>query len=158
VSAATALFKRLSQGTPAAPVFGLPLGRVVPQDVQTLCEYGMSALIGAVAVKSRDPRARTVGLALAAVGAGLALVVDRRLSPVKAVPIEVHEIGNYGVSLSLMAAPWVLGYRRSSPGSAALHVALGAFLAGISALTDYRAAKGVRWWWTSRRSYRSERL
>lgn len=131
-------------GLPSRPLWGrLPLARVIPQDVHSAFDYADAAAAVAAGVVSDCPRARAASLLLGGAGFGAAALTDYRLSLLKVIPIEVHEAIDYVFALSALAAPFALGYRRTAPRVAALHVALGLGTILASLLTDYRAYRGV---------------
>ena len=129
---------------PAKPVLGgLPLARLIPQDVHSVLDYVHSAGFAASAVLARTARARAVGLALGAGLGATSLATDYRLSAAKLLPIETHEKVDYATGLAAVAAPFLLGYVRKDPLAAMLHVGLGLVTLVTSVLTDYRATLGV---------------
>lgn len=135
-----------SAGFPAQPLLGrLPLKRVVPQDVHSLLDYSDAALCALAGAFGQGGRAFGASMGLAALVGGISLVTDYRLSLAKLIPIEVHEQADYVWSLSAIAAPFLLGYARRSPWTAATHVLLGIGTLVGSLFTDYRAQRGVQW-------------
>lgn len=128
---------------PSRPLFGaLPLARVVPQDVHSVLDYAAAGAMGASALLARSPEARAAGGLLCAATLGVSALTDHRLGLAKVVPVEAHEAFDYVVGAACIAAPFVLGYRRSDPLAAIAHVAVGALTIGASLVTDYRAAVG----------------
>lgn len=129
---------------PSKPLLGaLPLARVVPQDVHSVLDYLSGAALMVSAKVARTPRARAVGMTLAAADTGVSMLTDYRLSVAKLIPIEVHEVADHMTGLSCVAAPFVLGYARKDPVAAAIQVATGLGMIVASLFTDYRASKGV---------------
>jgi hypothetical protein len=134
----------LSVGEPARPLFGrLPLARVIPQDVHSVMDYldGGSVLAGAFLTGCAKARAASWVLGGSTLAASS--ITDYKLSLAKLVPIEAHEVVDYAFGLSAIAAPFVLGYRKTAPRVAALHVAIGIGALVASLFTDYRAYRGV---------------
>lgn len=133
--------RTLSHGTPANKVLGLPLARWIPQDVHSMMDYTNAASVGSgwLVAADDDPAARWASIALAAAGAGVSLATDYRLSLVKEIPIEVHEGIDYAWGMAAIAAPFVLGYWKSSPRVALTHVMTGAATILTALFTDYRA-------------------
>lgn len=128
---------------PALPVLGgLPLGRVVPQDVHSVADFLAAAALVVTATLARDRRARRVGFALGAKLGGAALVSDVRLAPLRWLRVELHELLDYGIGLAAAIAPQVLGYRKKDPVVAGAHVLVGLGLVALSLVTDYRAERG----------------
>jgi hypothetical protein len=142
---AEALKERLSPGTPANSVAGLPLARVIPQDVHTVMDYLGAATTALAAVMADGPAATITNAALAASDAGVTMMTDVRLAPVRVIPIEVHEVIDYVWGVTAIVTPFALGYAKKSPLAAALQIAAGASLILGSLLTDYRSYSGVRW-------------
>lgn len=131
---------------PSKPVLGgLPLARIVPQDVHSILDYGIAAGLAASTVLARTSRARAVGAVLGAGMAGASAITDYRLSVAKVLPIEVHERLDFAGGVAAVAAPFVLGYVRKDPIAAAMHVGIGLATIVTSLFTDYRAARGVTW-------------
>lgn len=136
----------LSSGTPSAPIAGLPLRRVIPMDAHAVMDYagGLTMLaVGALCCKTARARAGFNVLGLATIG--LSLLTDYKLSLAKAVPIEVHEVADYGVGASLMAGPFALKLLKKEPALSAFALILGATHILSSMVTDYRARTGVTW-------------
>jgi hypothetical protein len=136
---------KLSAGTPSAPVLGLPLARLIPQDVHTVLDYVGAATTGLAAVLADGPAATITNAALSASDAGVTMMTDVRLAPVRVIPIEVHEVIDYVWAATAIATPFLFGYAKKSPISTALQVTAGISLLLGSLLTDYRAYKGVKW-------------
>jgi hypothetical protein len=135
-----------SERVPSKPVFGgLPLARVLPQDVHSVLDYVHAACFLASAKLARTGRARAVGVALGIGLGGVSAVSDYRLSAAKLLPIELHEKLDYVSGLTAIAAPFVLGYAKKDPIAAMLHIGLGIGTLLTSLVTDYRASKGVTW-------------
>ena len=135
----------LTDGLRSRALFGgLPLARVIPQDVHSVLDYVSGATLAASALCG-GADVRAVGITLATMTTVTSLLTDYRLSVKKVVPIEVHETVDYVVGLSAIAAPFVFGYRKRSPLSAVLQVATGATLLLGALFTDYRARRGVTW-------------
>lgn len=128
---------------PSKPVLGLPLARIVPQDIHSGMDYASSLAYLASAWLARTPEARAMGLALGSSVAGVSLVTDYKLSAVKLLPIEVHEVLDHASGLSAAAAPFVLGYAKKDPVAAVVQIATGLLTVVASLFTDYRASNGV---------------
>ena len=73
---------------------------------------------------------------------GVSLYTDYRLSVAKVIPIEVHETIDYAWGALAIAAPFVLGYWKTSPTVGLMHVLSGVGTILSSAFTDYRAWRG----------------
>jgi hypothetical protein len=134
----------LSVGEPSKPLLGrLPLARVIPQDVHSVMDYldGIGVMAGALLTSC--PRAKASSWVLGASAIVASSITDYKLSLAKVVPIEAHEAVDYAFGLSTVAAPFVLGYRKTAPRVAALHVAIGIGAIVASLFTDYRAYRGV---------------
>ncbi len=126
------------------PVFGvLPLARVVPQDIHSLMDYAAGGTCLATALLADTTSARVASAALGASVVCVSAMTDYRLSAVKLIPIEVHEVIDHVWGLAAIAAPFVLGYWKKDPAIAAVHVLTGASTIIASLFTDYRAAEGV---------------
>jgi hypothetical protein len=139
-----AAMSKLSQGTPSRPLLGaLPLARLIPQDVHSVLDYVDAATVFAGAVISDCPRARTASALIGGSGAGLAAISDYRLSLAKLIPIEAHEVIDYAFGISAISAPFLFGYYKTAPVTAAMHVATGVGTLLASLFTDYRGYRGV---------------
>jgi hypothetical protein len=138
------LMARLSQGTPSRPLLGrLPLARLIPQDVHSVLDYVDAATVLAGAMLSDCPKARTASALIGGSGIGLSAITDYRLSLAKVVPIEAHEVVDYAFGVSAISAPFLFGYYKTAPITAAIHVATGVGTILASLFTDYRAYRGV---------------
>ena len=129
----------MSVGTPSRPILGLPLARIVPQDVHSVMDYGSGLITASAGLASDDRAAQLAGLTLASLVVGISAVTDYRLSLAKLVPIEIHEVADYVWGASAIAAPFVFGYWKSSPKVAIAHIAAGLGTIVSSLITDYRA-------------------
>ena len=134
-------------GVPSRPLFGvLPLRRLIPQDVHSLLDYAGAAMVaGAGLGAARAPEARIAGSILGLAGAGVSLLTDYRLSLKKLIPIEVHESIDYGWSVAVLAAPFLLGYARRAPVATALQCFNALSTIAASLVTDYRGTRDVHW-------------
>jgi len=138
------MLARLSQGTPSRPLLGrLPLARLIPQDVHSVLDYIDAATVLSGALISDCPKAKTASALLGASGIGLSAITDYRLSLAKVVPIEAHEVVDYAFGVSAISAPFLFGYYKTAPITAAMHVATGIGTILASLFTDYRAYRGV---------------
>lgn len=138
--------KPLSRGTPSIPVLGvLPLARLIPQDIHTGLDYLGASQALLSAYLAEDPVCRAVGLAKAGMAVSVSAITDDRLSLAKVIPIEVHEVIDHVWGLGLALAPFALGYWKKSPIASAIQVGTGLLHVAASLLTDYRAARGVKW-------------
>ncbi len=137
--------RTLSHGEPAEPLLGvLPIKRWVPQDVHSVLDYanGLQTLGGYFTAD--DDAACWASLALGASVIGVSAMTDYRLSLAKIIPIRAHETLDYAWGASAIALPFVLGYWKSSPRTALMHVIAGAGSIIGSLLTDYRSYKKER--------------
>jgi hypothetical protein len=134
----------LSQGERSAPLLGaLPLARVIPQDVHSVMDYVDAAAVGAGAWMTQCPKATAASLVLGGSGVAVSALTDYRISLKKVIPIEAHEAIDYGFGIAAIAAPFALGYHKTAPKVAALHVMTGIGVILTSLITDYRAYRGV---------------
>jgi hypothetical protein len=135
-----------TERVPSKPVLGgLPLARVIPQDVHSVLDYVHSAGFLLSAKLARTARARAVGTALGLGIGGASALTDYRLSAAKVLPIELHEKLDYAGGLAAIAAPFLLGYAKKDPVAAMIQIGLGLGTVIASLFTDYRASKGVTW-------------
>jgi hypothetical protein len=135
----------LAMGTPAKPVLGLPVRRVIPQDVHSVLDYAGSLTDFAAMAIADSPKAKAAAGALGIASLGVSLLTDYRLSVAKVIPIEVHEAIDYLWGAANIATPFVLGYDKKDPVACTLQVATGVLTIVASLFTDYRAARGVQW-------------
>jgi hypothetical protein len=139
--------RTLSHGEPAEPLLKvLPIKRWIPQDIHSVMDYvdGLSAGSGALMADDEDPVAFWTSIALAGSAIGVSAMTDYRLSLAKVIPIRVHEAIDYAWGMSCIAAPFALGYWKSSPRTALTHVMVGAGTILASMFTDYRSYKEER--------------
>jgi hypothetical protein len=139
----TAEDRTLSHGAPSRSVLGLPLARLIPQDIHSVMDYidGSTAALGMLLADEDDATAKITSIVLGAGAAGVSLMTDYRLSLAKVIPIEAHEVIDHVWGLTCIAAPFVLGYWKSSPRTAITHIAVGAGTILASLFTDYRSFK-----------------
>jgi hypothetical protein len=138
--------RTLSHGEPSRPLFGvLPITRWIPQDVHSILDYadGLTAMSGALTADDDDV-AFWASLAFGAGAIGVAAMTDYRLSLAKVIPIRTHEAIDYAWGMSCIAAPFALGYWKSSPRTAITHVMVGAGTIIASLFTDYRSYRQER--------------
>lgn len=135
---------KLSHGVPSHPLLGvLPIARIIPQDVHSMADYADGIATGLGFFTAEDPRARLASAVLGASVIGVSLCTDYRLSAVKLVPIEAHEAIDHIWGISAIAAPFLLGYWKTSPKVALAHIVSGASTILASLFTDYRSMKRV---------------
>ena len=135
---------KLSEGAPSRPLLGrLPLARLIPQDVHSVLDYVDAATVFSGAILSDCPKARTASALIGGSGMGLSALTDYRLSLAKVIPIEAHEVVDYAFGVSAIGAPFLFGYYKTAPITAAIHVATGVGTILASLFTDYRAYRGV---------------
>jgi hypothetical protein len=135
---------RLGRGIPSKPLLNaLPLARLIPQDVHSVMDYVDGAIVGAGAFMTSCPSARAASCLLGGSGIAVSALTDYRLSLAKVIPIEAHEVIDYGFGVSAIAAPFVFGYYKTAPLVAAMHIATGVGTILTSLFTDYRAYEGV---------------
>jgi hypothetical protein len=130
---------RMSVGTPSKPILGLPIARLVPMDCHSFMDYGAGLAIASTAMMTDDRAAQLGSAILASSVIGVSAVTDYRISVLKLIPIEAHEVIDYAWSLAAIAAPFALGYWKSSPKIAITHIAAGVMNILGSLVTDYRA-------------------
>src|SRR5512146_2605645 len=85
----------LSHGTRSRPLLGLPLARLIPQDVHSTFDYvgGLAtAVVGALA-DAAPARATAMMFGFGTIA--ISLFTDYRMSLWKVVPVEVHETLDY---------------------------------------------------------------
>ena len=139
--------RTLSHGEPAEPLLKvLPIKRWIPQDVHSVMDYvdGLTVATGALTADEDDSVACWASLALGASVIGVSAISDYRLSLAKVIPIRMHEALDYAWGMSCIAAPFALGYWKSSPRTAMTHIAVGAGAVLASLFTDYRSYKEER--------------
>ena len=129
----------LSTGTRSRKLLGLPVRRVIPQDIHSLLDYGNGATGMAAAAFAETTRARIANLVLSAATIGVSALTDYKLSFAKIVPIEVHEAIDYVYGASNVVSPFALGYFRKDRAVSMLQIGLGLGTIVASMFTDYRA-------------------
>ena len=130
---------KTSVGTPSKPVLGLPLARWIPQDMHSMMDYANGLMTASCTMMTDDKAAQIASIALASSVIGVSAVTDYRLSAAKLVPIEAHEVIDHVWGLTAIAAPFALGYWKTSPKVAIMHIAAGVSTILGSLVTDYRA-------------------
>jgi hypothetical protein len=134
---------KVSHGRPSRPLWGLPLRRVISQDVHSLLDYSSGLALFASAALAKRPAAMWAGVALGSALIGVSALTDYRLSLAKLVPIEAHEVSDYLGGLSAVAAPFAFGYGKRSRAATWLQLSVGLGTILASLFTDYRAQRGV---------------
>jgi hypothetical protein len=136
--------RTLSHGIPSRPLLGaLPIMRLIPQDVHSVMDYMNGIATGAGALLAPDdPAAMAASWILAGSIIGVSAMTDYRLSIAKVIPIEIHETLDYVWGFTAIAAPFVLGYWKTSPTVGLMHVIAGVGTILESMITDYRAYRG----------------
>lgn len=128
---------------PSKLLFGvLPIRRLIPQDVHSVLDYSNGLMVAMAGLASNRREAKIAGAVLGASVISVSLLTDYRLSLAKLISIEAHEVLDYAWSASVIAAPFVLGYRKRAPLAAMIQFATGAATILGSMFTDYRAARG----------------
>jgi len=122
---------------------GLPLRRWLPQDAHSLLDLAAGLAVAVAGRLSGAGAARRVGMRLGLGLVGTTLLTDSRLTLSRLVPIELHELTDYGWGLAALAAPFVGGFARRAPGAAAVHVLAGAAVLLGALVTDYRCRSGM---------------
>ncbi len=126
------------------PLFGkLPLLYLVPQDVHSIADYVSAALCLSPAFFAESTAAKAASIAVGTSYAATSATTDYRLSLAKLIPIEAHQVLDYVVGITQIAAPFLFGYFKKDRAAAMTHIMTGAMVIGLSLVTDYRAAKGV---------------
>ena len=139
--------RTLSHGEPAEPLLRfLPIKRWIPMDVHSVMDYtsGLQAASGYFTAGRRDDTARIASIALGASVIGASALTDYRLSVAKVIPIRAHETLDYLWGAAACALPFLLGYYKTSPRTAMMHVIAGAGTILSSLFTDYRSYKHQR--------------
>lgn len=136
---------KLSQGTPAQPVLGLPIKRVIPMDVHAVLDYVSAASAGLCGALADSDEAKTANFVLSGAGAGVSMLTDYRLSAAKVIPIEVHETIDYLWGIAAISAPFVLDYWKKDPLVSVMQISSGVLTLVTSLFTDYRGYRGVKW-------------
>jgi hypothetical protein len=121
----------------------LPVARVIPQDVHSVCDYSFAMAAGIAGLFGKGLAPKLAGAALYSSATLVSLLTDYRLSIAKLIPIEAHEVIDFAWCGMTIAAPFALGYWKKAPATAITHVVLGSTYTLISLFTDYRAARGV---------------
>jgi hypothetical protein len=135
---------RFSEGVASRPLLGrLPLARLIPQDIHSVMDYADGSAVLAGVFMSDCPKAKAASAVLGSSAIVASALTDYRLSLAKVIPIEAHEAIDYAFGFSAIAAPFALGYHKTAPATAALHIAIGIGTILASALTDYRGYLGV---------------
>jgi hypothetical protein len=132
----------LSTGVPSRPLMGLPVERVIPQDVHSLIDYAGGAAGLLAASLANTTRAKMANATLATASTGVSALTDYKLSVAKVIPIEVHEAVDYAWGLSNVVAPFALGYYRDDKLVSWMQMALGMGTIVASLFTDYRSYSG----------------
>ena len=128
-----------SVGMPSRPILGLPLARLIPQDVHSIMDYANGLMVASCMMMTDDRNAKFASMALASSVVGVSAMTDYRLSAAKLIPIEGHEVIDHAWGLACIAAPFALGYWKRAPHVALMHVVAGVGTIISSLITDYRA-------------------
>jgi hypothetical protein len=129
----------LSTGARSKSLLGLPVKRIIPQDVHSMIDYAGSATGLVAAYCANTMRARMANTTLSAASTGVSLLTDYKLSLARIVPIEVHEAIDYAWGLGNVLSPFAFGYYRKDKVVSVIQIALGLGTIAASLVTDYRA-------------------
>jgi hypothetical protein len=132
----------LSTGVPSKPVLGLPVRRIIPQDVHSLIDYAGGAAGLLAASMANTTRAKMANVTLSSASAGVSVLTDYKLSLAKVIPVEVHEVVDYAWGLGNVVAPFALGYYREDRMVSWIQMMLGMGTIAASLITDYRSYSG----------------
>jgi hypothetical protein len=134
----------LSTGSPSRSLLGLPVRRIIPQDVHSLMDYAGGAAGLLTAAFANTTRARAANVTLSTATTGVSAFTDYKLSLAKVIPIEVHEAIDYTWGLGNILAPFALGYYRKDKMVSWVQMALGMGTIALSLFTDYRSYSARR--------------
>jgi hypothetical protein len=134
----------LSTGVRSKSLMGLPVRRVIPQDVHSVLDYTGGAAGLVAAFFANTARARLANTMLSTTTLGVSALTDYKLSLAKVVPIEVHEVVDYVWGLGNVMAPFALGYYRKDKAVSLIQIALGIGTVAASLVTDYRSFSRAR--------------
>lgn len=87
---------------------------------------------------------RTACLALAGSGLASTALSHHDLSPLKLIPLEVHEGFDYVWGIGAIVWPLAKKHTKREPVLAVLHVVAGAIAILSALVTDYRTTRGLR--------------
>ncbi|KFE71071.1 hypothetical protein [Hyalangium minutum] len=132
-------------GIVSQPLAGgrLPLRRWLPQGAHSLLDIAAGVAVALAGQLSGDRTAQRVSRLLGLKLVGTTLLTDSQVTLSRLVPIELHELVDYGWGLATLAAPFVGGYARRAPGATAVHVLAGTAVIVGSLVTDYRCRSGM---------------
>jgi len=126
----------------------LPVVRRVPQDVHSVLDFASAALLLGAGSFAPTRRARAVMTGLGLSSLVVASMTHVRLTVVRAIPVEAHEVFDYVWGVAALAAPLAIGVRgrrrRRARTVSALCAVVGAAHIAVSAFTDYRTRRGLR--------------
>lgn len=132
----------MNSGVQSKPLLGvLPLARLLPQDMHSVIDYAGSVVIGCGAFLTNNDPARWASISMMLFGLAVSLITDYRISLIKIIPIEAHEVLDYGLGSAMIAMPFLLGYWHAAILTAGLHALGGVSLIGMALITDYRACQ-----------------
>lgn len=129
----------LSHGTRSRPLLGLPIARLIPQDVHSTFDYagGFTTAVAGAMAEAGAARATAMIFGLSTIA--LSLFTDYRMSLWKLVPVEIHETLDYTVGFASLAAPFAFGYRKRERLVSAIQIFGGAAEVIVALFTDYRS-------------------
>ncbi len=135
----------LSHGIASPPLLGkLPFARWIPMDVHSVIDYGNGVSVASCALLTDCPRARAASLMLGGSDVVVSALTDYRLSAVKLIPIKTHEVIDHVWGIAAISSPFILGYWKTAPKVALMHVIAGVSNILASLVTDYRGFRKDR--------------
>lgn len=102
-------------------------------------DYGYgAALFAAPYVAQFDETARMTSLSIGAMHTGLSLITNYPLGAARVVPFWLHGAIEFAMGLTMIAAPWLLGFAKKDKAATTFFVTSGASVLMLWTFTDYR--------------------
>jgi hypothetical protein len=138
------VLKEPNEPVSSKPLFGvLPLMRLVSQDAHAAIDYLGYAAALLSALVARTLPAKFVGIQFAVGGTAVSTLTDRRIGMLPVISIETHEGLDLVWGVTMLAAPFVLGYARKDRAASAIQVVAGACAIALAVFTNYRTELGM---------------
>lgn len=116
----------------------MSIWKLIPARVHGVLDFASAfALIAFALVLRGSGIAVATGVVLGLVLIVVSLLTDYPLGVIRVIPFKVHSAGDYLGAVSLLAAPFVLGFRDTDSTLSFLYIAAGVALIAVSLLTNY---------------------
>jgi hypothetical protein len=116
----------------------MSIWKLMPAKLHGVLDFASALVLIVVALAiGGSGVAVATGVALGVVLIVVSLLTDYPLGLVRVIPFKVHSAGDYLGALSLVAAPFALGYNDTDATLSFVYIATGVALIAVSLITNY---------------------